>query len=158
GREAVRRPGDGIRLARARAVLHEVAVSGAVRPRRRLEPAHDVELVKAREDERRRLAGLLVLLEVEEAREQIEEAVAREHLAPQVTGLVPARRRRIPGAAVVAAVEGQKARALASELRGHRDRIGVDSEVDERPTVEAKQRHLRVARPHELLDGVAGAL
>jgi hypothetical protein len=101
--EEVRRPGDGVGLARARRVLDEVLAAGPVAQHRGLELAGHVELVEAREDEPDDLL-LLVALGDEVAAEDLEPALARPDLLPQVRRAVPPagspgcrRRRRRPG-------------------------------------------------------------
>ena len=107
-REPVREPGDRVRLARPGRVLDEVALPGAVLARVRLEPAHRVPLVEAREDDLRPGAPLrrrarLRPLDVDEAREQVEPGVALPDLLPEVGGLVAARVERVARAALLGA-------------------------------------------------------
>ena len=78
-----------------------------------LQLARDVELVVAREDDARDLL-LLVALGDEVAAEDLEPALARPDLLPQVGGAVARRGSTgLPGAAVVALVEGQERRVAA---------------------------------------------
>src|SRR5450756_2545158 len=110
-REPVREPGDGVALAAAGRVLDQVVAAGALLARVGLGLAHAVELVVAREDHRLALDGLaaellVVGLQVEEAREDVHEAVARPHLLPKVGGLVAAGVHGVAGGGAVAAVEG----------------------------------------------------
>ena len=64
--------------------------------------------------------------------------------------------RRVALAEVVAEVERQEPRRLALQLRRHRDRIGVDGEVDERAPPERDV--LRIAVVAVLLDRVLDVL
>ena len=105
--EAVGKPGDGVALAAAGRVLDQVVVPDALGARVGLGLAHAVELVVAREDHRlaaHRLAAELPLvdLEVQEAREDVHEAVARQDLLPEVGGLVAGGVWRVAGGRAVA--------------------------------------------------------
>ena len=134
------------------------------------ELAHGDELVIAREDHRllahraHALVGAdlpLLDLQVDEAGEDVEQAVAREHLLPEIGGAVVAvRAGRIAGAVVVALLNGSQCVALPSSLVVMNDEIGIDGEVDERALLEAEQRQARIAVVGVLalgvLDGLAG--
>ena len=121
--ELVREPGDGEALAAPRGVLDQVAMAGARRPRVRHQAADGVELLVAGKDQ---MAGpglaapvVLLLHLVDELADQVEHAVARPRLLPQVGGGVAGprgRHRRVAGAAELALVEGQEARPRAGEL------------------------------------------
>ena len=87
-RELVGEPGDGEALAAAGRVLDQVALPRARRARVGDEPAHAVELLVAREDQEA-LAGLLALVVllfdlVDELPDEVEHAVARPDLVPQI--------------------------------------------------------------------------
>ena len=137
-------------------------------PRRIHEPAHRFELVVAGEDHRfdphlpALVVAFLVGLEVDEAREQVEQAVAREDFFPEVGGAVGVSVRigRVARAAVAAPVEGQEAGGGAGKPGGHEHGLGVDREVDERSALELEDRLARVPVPPVLrariLDGLAG--
>ena len=111
------------------------------------------KLVVAREDHRLRLhlaalvVALLLDLQVDEAREDVEQAVALQHLLPQVGGAIgaPGRVGRIAGAAVAALVEGQEVRRRARQPRGHQHRLGIHREVHQRAALELEDRLARVA-------------
>ena len=97
-RELVREPGDGVALAAAGRVLDQVALAGAVRARVRHQPAHGIELLVAREDQEA-LAGLAALVVlfldlVDELADEVEHAVARPGLLPEVGRGVALPRRR----------------------------------------------------------------
>ena len=93
---------------------------------------------------------------MDEAGEQVEPGVALPDPLPQVRGAVPVRVRRVALPAVVAQVERQEPRRLARQPGRHRDRLGVDREVHDRPPAE---RHvLRVAVRAVLRDRVLDAL
>src|SRR5665647_2588463 len=70
-------------------------------------------------------------LQVEEARQDVHEAVARPHLLPEVGGLVAAGVHGVAGGGAVTAVERQEARPLEVQPGGHVDLVGVDGEVHE---------------------------
>ncbi len=160
-REPMGRPGDRVRLARAGRVLDEVGVAGAVGGGVGLELQHRVPLVVAGEDDRLGCApsrdrSLLGALDVDEAMEDVEPGVLGPDPLPEVRGLVAVGVGRIALAEVVAEVEGQEPRRLALQLGGHRDRIGVDREVDERAPPERDV--LRIAVVAVLLDRVLDVL
>ena len=171
-REAVREPRDAVRLAAARRVLDEVVAPRPVGAGRLDEPVDGVELVVAREDHRlallraralRVLDLLLAGLEEDVGAEDVEEALAFEHLAPEVVGAVAVgvgrvARAAVDGAGVAAAVERQEARAGAGEARRHVDLVGVGGEVDEGAPLEAEERRAGVAVLLVLADGVAPGL
>ena len=113
--ELVSEPSNGEALAAPGRVLDEVALSRPHDPRVGHEPAHAVELLVAWEDERP-LAGLAALLVflldlVDELPHQVQDAVPRPGLFPEVArGVTRLRRRhgRVSGAAELAPVEGQE--------------------------------------------------
>src|SRR5438105_15949365 len=126
----MRQPGDAVGLAAAGGVLDQVIAAGALASCRRDQFAHGVALVVAREDHRLGddaplAAGavvdfLLVLLDEHEAAEDVEQAVALQHLFPQIAGTVPRRVRRVAGTAfdrtgMAAAVEWQEMRSRSPE-------------------------------------------
>ena len=90
GREPMRQPTDGVALAAARGMLDEVVVPHALATRGVHQYAHRLELVVAGEDHGLRLdlaaliISFLVDLQVDEAGEEIEQAVTLQHLFPQV--------------------------------------------------------------------------
>jgi hypothetical protein len=135
-RQLVGEPGDGEALAASRRVLDEVALARPHRPRICDEPAHAVELLVAREDHEAPagLAAPVVLLLdlVDELAHEVEYAVARPGLLPEVRGCVARPRGwhgRVAGPAELALVEGQEARPRPVELGGDEDQVGVDGEV-----------------------------
>ena len=86
-----------------------------------------------------------------------------EHLLPEVPGAVAARVWRIAGPAAdgarfAAPVEGEEARGLAGEPRGHVDFVRVGGEVDEGPFLEAEEGDVRVAVLLVLADRAAPRL
>ena len=109
--QLVRQPGDRVALAAARGVLDQVAPAGAVRGGVGEQPAHHVELVVARPDlGTRPPAGSLVpgFHHLSVVLQDVRQALAGQHLAPQIVGLDAARVGRIARAVVPAAVEGQE--------------------------------------------------
>ncbi len=161
GREAVRGPGDRVRLARPGGVLDQVGVPRTVRGRIGLELLHRVPLVVAGEDHLLRrapccLRALLGALDVDEAVQDVEPRVHAPHTLPQVGRPVAVGVWRVALAEVVAHVERQKARRLPVEAGGHRDGVRVDRKVHKRA---AGQRDvLGVSVVAVLLDRLLDAL
>jgi hypothetical protein len=163
-RELVREPGDGEALAAAGRVLDEVPLPRAPGARVGHEPAHAVELLVARKDEEA-LAGLpaffVFLLDfVDELADEVEHAVARPRLLPEVGGRVArarGRHRRVPGAAELALVEREEARLGALQVGRHIDEIRVRREVREAAAV-GEERLARVAVGLVLADRVLDVL
>ena len=158
--ELVGQPGDGVALAAARRVLDQVAPSRPVRRGIGQQPAHDVELVVAGPDLRALLpAGLLVLRlhHLGVVLQDVGEALAREHLAPQVVGLDAARVGRIAGAVVPAPVERQEPGRLPLEMRAELHLALVHGEVGH-AAAELEQLLARVAVALVLLDRVGRRL
>lgn len=166
--EAVREPRNRVALSAAGRVLDEVVVPRAFGAGRLCEKTHRLKLVVAREDHLLGLhlaaliVALLVDLQMEEARQQVEQAVSGEHFFPQVGGAVaPALRvGRVARPAAVALVEGQEVGGAAREARCHEHRVGVDGEVHERALFELEDGLARVAvllvLPPSVLDGLPG--
>ena len=148
-RQAMCEPRDGVALAAACRVLHQGVVPDAFAARGVHQQAHRFKLVVARKDHRLDLdlaspvVALLVHLHVYEARQDVEQAVALQHLLPQVGGSIatPVRIGRIAGAAVAPTVERKETSGAAGEPRRHEHRLGVDREVDERAPLEGEDRH-----------------
>src|SRR5215218_7439263 len=83
----------------------------------------------------------LALLYEHEVTYDVEEAVAVEHILPEVTGPVTAPMRWVAGAAadtsgVAAPVEGQERRVAPGEARCHVDFVRVYGEMHEGATLE----------------------
>ena len=165
-RQAMREPGDRIALAAARRVFDQGVVADALAARGGDQEAHRFELVIAGEDHRLHLrlaaavVALLRYLQVDEARQQVEQAVALQHLLPQVRGAVAAAVGvgRIAGAAVAAPVEGQEARSVTGKPRRHQHRLGIHGEVDQGAPLEGEDRRPRVAVRAVLPAGVRDRL
>ncbi len=131
GRQAMRQPGDGVRLPRPGRVLDEVGVAGSLGSGRRLHAQHGVPLVVAGEDHARRLLGALGrLVHVHEAPQYVQPGVALPHLLPQVGGGMSGRVGRVAGPPLVAPVERQEECAGAGQPGGHGHPLRVDGEVD----------------------------
>ena len=175
-REPVRQPGDAVGLAAPRGVLDQVVPAGALFARRGDELPHRVELVVAGEDQglprdppRSPLAvvHLLVLrLDEHEVAEDVQEALAFQHLFPEIARAVSGRVPRIAGAAahlarMAAAVERQEARLRPADAGAHVHLVRVRGEVHQRPGLETEQRRARVAvapvLPHRVAPALAGA-
>ena len=147
---------------------------GPVHRRGRHQPAHGVQLVIAREDQRLprhgaralRVLHLLVTALDEHVRaEDVQEPLALQHLLPEVAGAVARGMRRVAGAAAdvagpVALVEGEEARLLARQARRHVDLVGVGGEVDQGALLESEDRGVGVAvlpvLPHGAPPGLTG--
>ena len=117
--QLMREPSDGVALAAARGVLDQVAPASAVRGGVGEQPAHHVELVVAGPDLDSRLpAGFLVpgFHHLSVVLQEVRQALAGQHFAPQIAGLDAARVGRIARPVVPAAVEGQEPRRLAPEM------------------------------------------
>ena len=153
-------PRDGVALAAACGVLDEVAVPGAAGAGVGEQVPHRVDLVVARPDlGLLPLAGLLVLRlhDLGVVLEDIGQALAGQHLAPQVVGLEPVGVGRVARAVVPAAVEGQEPRCLALEVRAEANVVFVDREVRD-AAAELEELLAGVAVFLVLLDGVAHGL
>ena len=129
----MRQPTDRVALAAARGMLDEVAVPHALAAGGVHQHAHRFELVIAGEDHGLRLdlaslvVAFLVDLQVDEAGEEVEQAVTLQHLFPQVgRAVVPARRiGRVSGCSGATLVEGKKVRRRARQPGGHEHGLGV---------------------------------
>ena len=158
--ELVGQPGDGVALPAARRVLDQVAPARPVRGGVGQQPADDVELVVAGPDLRPLLpAGLLVLRlhHLGVVLQDVGQALARQHLAPQVVGLDAARVGRIAGAVVPAPVERQEPGRLPLEMPAELHLALVHGEVGH-AAAEREQLLARVAIPLVLLDRVGRRL
>ena len=144
--KTVRRPGDGVGLARARAVLDQVTLPRPLGASGGHQSVDRVPLVEAREDQS--LFGvafalpvlLLFLLQVDEAAEDVEPGIALEDLLPKVVGSVAMRIRRITGTAFVALVEGQEEGVTAGQSGGHPHLFLADGKVHQGALAEGQQR------------------
>ena len=129
----------------------------------RLQPAGDLQLVEAGEDDRRHLL-LGVQLGNQVAAQDLQPAFPRPHLLPQVGRAVPVGIHRVARAPVVTPVERQEAGRRAIQLGDHGHRAIADGEMDQGPPGEGQQRFgslaLRLGHPVEavLVDGVGQAL
>ena len=153
GREPMRQPTYGVALAAARGMLDEVVVPHAVAACRVHQHAHRFELVVAGEDHGLRLdpaaplVASLVCLQVDEAGEEVEQAVTLQHFFPQVRCPVgPARGiGRVPGGSGATPVEGEKVRRRARQAGRHEYRLGVHGKMHQRAALECEDRLARVA-------------
>ena len=166
-REPMRQPTDRVALAAARGMLDEVAVPHPLAAGGVDQHAHRFELVIAGEDHGLRLdlaslvVALLVDLQVDEAGEEVEQAVALQHLFPQVCRAVGPTRRvgRVSGCSGATLVEGKKVRRRARQSGGHEHGLGVHGKVHQRAALEFEDRLARVAvllvLPARILDPLA---
>ena len=153
--QAVRQPGNGVGLARARRVLHQVVAPRPMRLGVGHQLAHCVQLVVAREDHGLfvdlldALVGedaLVLLLQVHKAAHDVQQAIALPHLAPQVGRAVAAVcRRRVARMAVVAQVKGQEERLVTTQPCSHEHLVLVYRKVHQRTFFELKQQFARIA-------------
>ena len=113
--QLVGEPGDRVRFPRPRRMLNQIPTAGAVRAGMRQQPAHDIELVVAREQ---LLAfdptgpGVLPGDDLGVILDDVGEAGGRQDLLPQIVGGEAGGVRRISGAVVPALVERQKPRGF----------------------------------------------
>ena len=122
--------------------------------------AHRIELVIAGEDHgfffNTPLPALAIVslffafLDEHEMAEDIEKAVALQHLFPEVSAAVSGRMLRIARSALhlagmAAAIERQKVRALPLQARGHVDFFRIGGEVHQSAFLEAEETRPRVA-------------
>ena len=134
-------------------MLDQVIVAHTLSARGVHQHAHGLQLVVTRKDHRFRcdlatlVIALLVNLQMDEPGQQIEQAVAGEHLVPQIRRAVGATRgvRGISRAPVVALVKRQKMSCVAGEPRGHQHAFGIHCEMDQGATLEFKDRLTRIA-------------
>lgn len=165
--------GDGVGLAGACAVLDEIVPACTVGCHIRDQLAHHVQLVIAGEDDPLSGEGLLRSvgqqqlllrhLQMDKLLQNVHHAVLLEHLLPQVRRGVALGIRRVPLAAVVAAlVEGHKEGVLAPKLRGHPHIRMVYGEVAQDTLVEPDAEFPGVPvvhpLPHRVVCGLAGVL
>ena len=158
--ETMGEPGDRVRLAAAGGVLDQVAAARAVPASVGQELADDIQLVEAREDLRLALAVAARVLSHEQrgvVLDDLGEAVAAEHLSPEVVGLDAVGIGRVAGTALVALVEGQEPGLASVELGAEADLGVVNCEVGE-GAPEAEDQLLRAAVPAVLLDRVLDRL
>ena len=158
--EPVGEPGDGVGLAAARRVLHKVAPPDSPLRDGSQELADDLELVKSRPYLLAAAASgppVLGLDDLGVVLDDVGEAVAGEHLLPQVVGLQAVRVRRVARGVVPATVEGQEPRRFALQMGAEADLVVVDGEVDE-AAPELEQFFLRVAVAPVLLNRVGHRL
>ena len=161
--QPVGEPGDGVALARARRVLDEVRVAGALGAGGRFQPADSVPLVIAGKDDRaglelRRVSGAFAKHDVDEPAKEVKPGVARPNLLPQVSGPVAGRVRSVALASGVATVEREETRPEPLEPGRDLDEVRVHGEVDESAPSKGDVRRVAV-RPVlrlRMLDRLAG--
>ncbi|MNQ91431.1 hypothetical protein D3C85_1068120 [compost metagenome] len=147
--ELVGGPGNRVGLARAGAVLDQVASSRPLSAGGVDQRVDHFPLVIAREDH-----GLLgdrlavevfrgFLVQVQEAAQHLEPGIRLEQALPQVAAgvLAVVLRQRVAGTAVFAAqVERQEEGVLAGQLGGHRHLVLADGEMHQGAAFEGQQR------------------
>ena len=137
--QKVRRPGNRVGLARARAVLDQIPVPRPLGQHRLHQLACGVQLVVAREQHRLHLL-LRVAPRHQIAADDLQPAVALPHLLPQVGRAVPLAVGWVARAAAVALVEGQKPRGRAQQARRHEHRAVAHRKVHQRAARKVEQR------------------
>ena len=137
--QEMRCPGDGIGFAGTGGMLDQILLPGALGQHRRQQLARGIELVIAREND---LLDLLpaIALGHDIAADNLQPAIARPHLLPQVGGAMPVGIHRIARRTVIAAIERQKSRRYAQQARGHQRRAVAQREMHQRPTRKIQQR------------------
>ncbi len=167
-REPVCQPADSVALTASGRVLDQVVVTDALGPGGIHERPHSLKLMVAGKDHRVRLdlaalvVALLLDLEMDEPRQQIEEAVPLEHFFPEVRRAIgtPLRVGRVACAPVAALVEGQEMRCRARQASSHEHRFGVHGKVDQRSALKLEDRLPRIAvlliLPPRLVQRLAG--
>ena len=160
--QLVGQPGDGVALPAARRVLDQVAPARPVRRGVGQQPAHHVELLVARPNLCPLfLAGLLVLHlhHLGVVLQDVGQALASQHVSPQVVGLEAARVGRIAGAVVPAPVERQEPGRLPLEVGAEAHVALVHREVGH-AAAELEQLLAGVAvilvLPHRIVNGLLG--
>ena len=130
--QLVGQPGDGVGLAAARRVMDQVALARAVRAGVGQDFTHHIELVVTRPDLGPLLPPRLFVLRLDHlgvVLEDVGQALAGQHLAPQVVGLEAVRIGRVAGTVVPAPIERQKPRGLALEVGAEAHLAFVHGEV-----------------------------
>ena len=153
GREPMGQPTDSVALAAACRMLDEVVVAHALPARGVDQHPHRLKLVVAGEDHGFHLdfgasvVAFLVDLQVNEAGEDVEQAVALQHFFPQICRSVgpPVRIGRVPGRSRAPLVEGQEVRRSASQSGGHEYGFGVYGEMRQRAALEFEDWLARIA-------------
>ena len=166
GGEPMRQPADSVALAAARRVFNQIVMADALAARCRHHLPYRLQLVVAGEDHLLLahllafVADFLVNVQVEEARQQIQQAFAAEHLFPKIGGLVISALlvRRITCAAVPALVEGQKMGAGPGQARGHVHLFGVHGKMHQGALGKKEDLFARVAAVTVLVDGIGRCL
>ena len=99
---------------------------------------HGLQLVIARENQG--FLGVrahgLGLFDLHKATQNQQHTIALQHFFPQIAGAVAVRVGWVARRAVVAAIEGQKARVFAVKSGRHPDFFGADSEMHQCPLFE----------------------
>ena len=143
-------PRNRVGFARVCAVLDEIVFPDAVFEGRFEQFAGRPELMVAGEDERLLFLDLariwifiLFDLKVDKAMDDVEPAVPFPDLLPQIAGFVAGDKLmigRIPPAAVVADVKGQKVGPSSGQFGRHRRFVRINGKVDQRTFFELDER------------------
>ena len=169
GSKAVGCPRYRVGFARARAVLYQIIAPRAVFAHVGNQFADNIELMKAREDQRLFLCDLLLTVreqlfifgdfKADELLHDVNHAVLSENALPQVRGRVAFGVGRVAlsavsACAVRALIEGQEICVLARELCRHADVHMIDAEECKHAGIEAETYLPRVAVKAPLALGV----
>ena len=153
-------PGDGVRLTAASRVLDQVAPPDSPLGDVGQELSHNLELVESRPNLDTADSPGLPVLGLDDlgvVLDDVGEAVAGEHLLPQVVCLQAVGVGRVARGVAPALVEGQEPGRRAPEVGTEADLVVVDGEVYE-ASPELKQPLLRVAVAPVLLDRIGHGL
>src|ERR1700693_3353738 len=118
-------------------MLDEIVLSWTARASVGFQLPNHLQLVIAGKNEGLLLL-LLVPLEMHEAGEDVEPAIALPDLLPEIGGLMAVWIGRVARTVVIALVKRQKERLIAFEFGGHKDAIRVDREVNQCALPEAE--------------------
>ncbi len=124
---------------------------------------HAIKLVVAGEDHRLPhylfAAELLLLnLEMDEPRQDVQKTVPLQNFFPQVGGLIAVGILRVARATSAALVKGQEVGTAARQAGGHIDLVGIDGEMDQRALLELEDQVGWIAVVLVLRDRIAPGL
>ena len=154
-RQAVRQPGNAVRLAGTRRMLDQVIEVAAVFRYRSDQLPDEVQLVIPGEDDRLGmlfLPGKIILyfltLDEDELADKVEDRILFENIFPHVRYAVPVFKKWISGTGInsfaPAHVERQEYGRLPIQLRRHIDFFQVHGEVDDAPGLKPEEPCLRI--------------
>lgn len=145
----MRQPRDTVRFARACRMLDQIVPARPLCFCMGHDLSHHVKLVVPGEDHGfltdrlgASVSGDLTFLDVKvhEALQDVQEAIALQHLVPQVGGFPVALHRRVARAPVVAPVERQEAGFASVQPCGHPRLVGFHGEMNQRAFLELEHQ------------------